>query len=277
MIELLIAAGLAAAEAQGPSTLVQENAGDAFVAGVRPAAACLDRFYASPESDGIARELAARAYGEGGGADSAAELAPPLAACIALAPPGSSARSTVALYAGLPLVRRGLAERLAAQSVDVAALDRLVASRELRVLRVAQDGARAEELVAALRAARVPEAQMERAVGYVLVGRLERLFGAVVRPPAHPARHRSGAIMDTDYPSAALNRMAQGRVRIVFTITEEGRVEGCEIVASSGHAALDEPSCAIVADRYRYRPARDEGGRPVAQIGVATIIWRMTE
>lgn len=53
-------------------------------------------------------------------------------------------------------------------------------------------------------------------------------------------------------------------VGISFTIQPDGRVRPCRVVRSSGDRELDAITCREIERRYRYRPARDEWGRPVA-------------
>jgi len=43
----------------------------------------------------------------------------------------------------------------------------------------------------------------------------------------------------------------------------DGRAIGCRVTMSSGHASLDETTCGLIEQRFRYEPARDGRGRPV--------------
>jgi TonB family protein len=279
MFMSLIAGAAAAAAQPGAASVVDPNGEELFVADMAAAVACLDRYYEAPESDAVGQELArtllAPRESPVPAGDGESRLPPPVAACVALAPVGTRARSAVATYANLPLILRALRARLAAASVDVASLDRLVGSPELRVLSLLETHDRLPALVAALQAVAVPEAQVEPAVGYMMLARIERLYWAITHPPAQPARQTSGSIGEGDYPRSALRRNRQGRATITFTINPEGGVEGCEVVRSAGDSSLDERACTLVTRRYRFEPARDASGRPIPQIALANIVWRL--
>lgn len=78
------------------------------------------------------------------------------------------------------------------------------------------------------------------------------------------ARWISGGVGDGDYPRAALRVRAQGTLFLSFVVQPNGRVSGCRITRSSGSAVLDETTCRLITRRFRYRPALDEDGNPVA-------------
>jgi len=79
------------------------------------------------------------------------------------------------------------------------------------------------------------------------------------------ARHIAGAIYESDYPRAAIDRRASGIVYLRFTVAPTGRVSSCSVTRSSGSRALDDTTCTLIQRRFRYRPARDAVGRPVAE------------
>jgi TonB family protein len=66
-----------------------------------------------------------------------------------------------------------------------------------------------------------------------------------------------------DYPARARRNRESGRVVTGFEVAEDGFVEGCHVVQSSGSAVLDETSCRLLARRMRYDPARNRAGVPV--------------
>ena len=51
-----------------------------------------------------------------------------------------------------------------------------------------------------------------------------------------------------------------------FTVGTDGRARDCAVLRSSGDATLDATTCRLIADRFRYAPATDAGGRPVAEV-----------
>jgi len=83
---------------------------------------------------------------------------------------------------------------------------------------------------------------------------------------------RSGTIRDRDYPREASRAKAGGEVEVRFTIEASGRVSGCRITRSSGDASLDRTTCDLIEERFRFKPATNAAGDPVAsQYG-----WRQT-
>lgn len=79
------------------------------------------------------------------------------------------------------------------------------------------------------------------------------------------ARWISGSIRESDYPRAAIQARKSGTVRIRFVVAPSGRVSQCVVTRSSGSAALDETTCRLIQSRFRYRPARDYTGQPIAE------------
>lgn len=80
------------------------------------------------------------------------------------------------------------------------------------------------------------------------------------------AEKTGGAIIDRDYPRAARRARVEGSVTTRFTVGTDGRARGCLVTGSSGNAELDATTCRLIEQRFRYRPARDVRGDPVAEI-----------
>jgi len=77
-------------------------------------------------------------------------------------------------------------------------------------------------------------------------------------------RQIAGSISRRDYPRELEGTaVAQQVVRLQYTIGPDGRVHDCRILQSSGVPLLDQRTCELYEQRYRYEPARDEAGRPV--------------
>lgn len=55
-----------------------------------------------------------------------------------------------------------------------------------------------------------------------------------------------------DYPKDALRRKEEGPVGMILTVSPEGRVSDCRVVASSGFADLDKATCVLLKERMRY-------------------------
>jgi len=88
-----------------------------------------------------------------------------------------------------------------------------------------------------------------------------------------PPRRIRGRIKDSDYPEAAADAGASGTVQVRYFVNVDGRVSGCVVTRSSGNAALDETTCRLIEQRYRYDPSRDADGRPVRSIIVVNQDW----
>jgi protein TonB len=92
-----------------------------------------------------------------------------------------------------------------------------------------------------------------------------------------PPRHVKGRIKDRDYPESAKAVGAQGAVQVRYTVQVDGRATNCRVLRSSGNAAIDEATCRLIQERFRFKPAKDERGRPVAADLVEQHSWMMRE
>ena len=92
---------------------------------------------------------------------------------------------------------------------------------------------------------------------------------------ASPPRHISGRLRHSDYPRWAKDSGIGGTVTVILTIETNGRVSHCEVARSSGSAGLDDMTCELLQERYRYRPARDAQGRPVRSREISNHSWVM--
>ena len=90
---------------------------------------------------------------------------------------------------------------------------------------------------------------------------------------ARGAERIAGAIANRDYPRSALRARAQGTVAVRFTVRADGRVGGCAVMRSSGHAELDDVTCRLIEKRFRYRPALDASGRAVPAVQYKSYDW----
>jgi protein TonB len=85
--------------------------------------------------------------------------------------------------------------------------------------------------------------------------------GGIVTGP----QHLSGAISRKDIPRSVWKAGNRGNVMVRFTVGTDGRARGCQIRQSSGHPVLDATTCRLIEARFRFEPARDTSGRPVAR------------
>ena len=82
-------------------------------------------------------------------------------------------------------------------------------------------------------------------------------------------------IADGAYPPGPLARGESGLVRYRLFIDTAGRVERCAINGSSGHAGLDGDTCALLARRARFVPARDVDGSPMTWEYAGSVRWEL--
>lgn len=92
-----------------------------------------------------------------------------------------------------------------------------------------------------------------------------------------PPRHIKGRIKDRDYPASARAMGAQGTVEVRYTVRVDGRVSNCRILRSSGNGDIDQTTCRVIEERFRFKPAKDERGQPVQADLVEKHGWFMRE
>lgn len=98
--------------------------------------------------------------------------------------------------------------------------------------------------------------------------------------PAIAARPRNDPnrwVTTEDYRGNWIRQEMTGRARFRLEIAADGRVAGCTITASSGHPELDAATCALVARRARFQPARGDEGEPVPGSYSNAIDWQLPD
>lgn len=65
------------------------------------------------------------------------------------------------------------------------------------------------------------------------------------------------------YPRSAIRKRLEGRVVVTVTVAPSGKVSGCRISKSSGHAILDQ-SALSAAKKHRFQPAKNGLGQSVS-------------
>lgn len=88
-----------------------------------------------------------------------------------------------------------------------------------------------------------------------------------------PARRIAGALRDSDYPREAEAQRLSGTVAIAFRVRTDGRVDRCSVTRSSGHALLDNLTCRLFSERYRFAPATDGRGEPIESTLQTNFTW----
>jgi protein TonB len=84
-------------------------------------------------------------------------------------------------------------------------------------------------------------------------------------------------LTDNDYRPNWARRELTGLAGFRLQIAADGRVTGCSITRSTGHAELDEATCALVARRARFEPARGTSGEPVAGSYSGSVLWELPD
>lgn len=95
---------------------------------------------------------------------------------------------------------------------------------------------------------------------------------AALAPERAPKpRNLSGLFSPSAYPTEALNSNLSGRVVAVLQVDATGVVTACRVVSSAG-PALNAGTCRE-ANRLRFRPGTDPGGKPTPSIYVLPVRW----
>ena len=87
------------------------------------------------------------------------------------------------------------------------------------------------------------------------------------------ARWLSGSIDASDYPDGAYRARRGGTVHLRFTVAPSGRVSDCAVTRSSGNPRVDVATCRLIEQRFRYRPAADSSGIPLATVVSTVFTW----
>ncbi len=82
---------------------------------------------------------------------------------------------------------------------------------------------------------------------------------------AYPPRLLSPTLRGRDFPRQLLQSAPRGaRIDVGLRVEANGTVSECKIFRSSGVAALDSEVCNLAHSRFRFRPALNRAGQPVA-------------
>src|SRR4051812_5005935 len=92
-----------------------------------------------------------------------------------------------------------------------------------------------------------------------------------------PPRQIRGEIRDRDYPRGASAEGLGGTVSVIYTVETDGRATHCAITHSSGSPELDDTTCELIEQRFRFEPSRDRSGRPVSSRIVQNHEWSVQD
>lgn len=93
------------------------------------------------------------------------------------------------------------------------------------------------------------------------------------KPKGNPAKW----VSNDDYRPRWIAEELSGTARFTLQIDARGKVTGCTITRSTGHAALDSATCDLVSKRARFDAARDANGKPVAGTWSNSVRWSIPE
>lgn len=92
---------------------------------------------------------------------------------------------------------------------------------------------------------------------------------------ARPAGNPGKWVTNQDYRPRWIMEEMSGRAAFTLAIDARGRVTGCTITRSTGHAPLDAATCDLVTKRARFDAARDSSGKPVAGSYSGSVTWQI--
>lgn len=78
-----------------------------------------------------------------------------------------------------------------------------------------------------------------------------------------------------DYPEQASLSGDTGTVETALLVDESGKVADCSVINTSGVAALDAQSCAVLKERAKFKPAVGKDGKPAKDAFRQQITWRL--
>lgn len=80
---------------------------------------------------------------------------------------------------------------------------------------------------------------------------------------------------DEDYPAEASRKNERGRTRFRLVVTPDGAPYRCDVLTSSGHADLDQQTCALMMHRSEFHPAKGADGQAVYGTFTSSGIWQL--
>jgi protein TonB len=94
---------------------------------------------------------------------------------------------------------------------------------------------------------------------------------------ARPRNDVSRWVMTDDYPRTSLVRGSEGVTGFRVVVGSDGKVDACEITASSGDPQLDAATCRNVTRRARFEPATDGNGDKVVGSFRSNVRWQIPD
>jgi protein TonB len=88
-----------------------------------------------------------------------------------------------------------------------------------------------------------------------------------------PPRQTAGRLKFSDMPADMRAAGKGGSVEVRYRVGVDGRASECIATKSSGNAELDQLTCQLIEQRFRFRPSRTSDGEPVSSLIVETHSW----
>lgn len=92
---------------------------------------------------------------------------------------------------------------------------------------------------------------------------------------AAPRNNPGRWVTNDDYRPRWIREDMAGTAAFTLAIDAGGKVTGCTVTRSTGHAPLDAATCELVTKRARFDAARDSSGRPVAGSYSGSVTWQI--
>lgn len=94
---------------------------------------------------------------------------------------------------------------------------------------------------------------------------------------ARPKGNAGRWVTNDDYRTRWIMEEMEGTARFALSIDANGKVSGCTITRSTGHAPLDTATCDLLSKRARFDAARDSTGKAVPGNYSGSVTWRIPE
>lgn len=78
-----------------------------------------------------------------------------------------------------------------------------------------------------------------------------------------PPRLIKGRLKFSDLPRDLRDRGIGGSVSVRYDVEVDGQVVDCVVLTSSGTGELDQQTCELIQQRFRFAPAHDRDGHPI--------------
>lgn len=95
--------------------------------------------------------------------------------------------------------------------------------------------------------------------------------------PMQPVSNPANWVGTADYPPRALRDGLEGAAGVRVSVGPDGLPRRCEVIASSGHADLDDATCRLMMERARFQIRRDDKGVRIGGSFTTRIRWQIPD